>query len=180
MSYWVNLHLAQFVQYIQCSPHLASLIPTMQGCFVRVLHWYLSQDALESFGDGKLQQIAQGVATVLLNVATGRPGALKRPWEVWDPNQGIGLTVITCVMGLCVQKQKYVLQHTTISCSAAGGDNFFCYGALMCARDVMVFPSAWLRKVEGEVFEDSVTSSKVFYIFIDCRMIYRNLKMDAS
>lgn len=50
----------------------------------------------------------------------------------------------------------------------------------MCARDVMVFPSAWLRKVEGEVFEDSVTSSKVFYIFIDCRMIYRNLKMDAS
>lgn len=44
----------------------------------------------------------------------------------------------------------------------------------------MVSPSAWLRKVEGEVFEDSVTSSKVFYIFIDCRMIYRNLKMDAS
>lgn len=69
--------------------------------------------------------------------------------------------------------------HYFMFCCWGGGD-FFCYGALMCARDVMVSPSAWLRKVEGEVFEDSVTSSKVFYIFIDCCMIYRNLKMDAS
>lgn len=64
---------------------------------------------------------------------------------------------------------------------------FCCWGGglflLWCTdvrKDVMVSPSAWLRKVEGEVFEDSVTSSKVFYIFIDCCMIYRNLKMDAS